>query len=116
MTKHPVPPTTLLTSSLTLRAIESADARLIYDSYARDPDVARYMSFPLARELADTEQFVQRALAWWSGTGEYVYSIFIRGASELIGCCSTGPHDSSTYHWGLGYCFAKKYWGRGYAT
>ncbi len=112
-------PREIRTKSLVLRPIEITDAEVIYQLYAQDPDVARFMSWPLARKFDDTFTFVKSAVECWkNGTGnfDFVYAVCLANSRELIGCCSAGPHKGARFHWGVGYNFAKKFWGRGYAT
>lgn len=115
-----IPPEKLQTESLLLRKIEAGDARLVFESYACDPEVARYMSWPLTGNFEDTNSFVKTAVGWWDQpdtADDFVYSILLQAGNRFIGCCSAGPHSqNSKYHWGLGYNIARPFWGNGYAT
>jgi ribosomal-protein-alanine N-acetyltransferase len=113
-------PREIKTKALLLRRIELDDARLIFEEYSQDMEVARYMAWKLTGKFEDTLSFVRNAVSWWANpeTGEdFVYSVFISQSQQFIGCCSAGPHaGTSKYHWGMGYNFGRRFWGKGYAT
>src|SRR4029077_17381087 len=48
---------------LILRPISPADAAPIFDTYAQDPDVSRFLTWRPHRTLAETEAYVARCLA-----------------------------------------------------
>jgi RimJ/RimL family protein N-acetyltransferase len=113
-------PPSITTPSLLLRAIELSDAQRMFDNYSQDPEVARYMSWRLTGNFQDTLSFVTSAVSWWEKpetAADFVYSIFVADSMEFIGTCSAGPHHgTSTYHWGMGYNLARRFWGQGYGT
>jgi RimJ/RimL family protein N-acetyltransferase len=51
------------TARLILRPISPADAAPIFDTYAQDPDVTRFLTWRPHRTLAETEAYVARCLA-----------------------------------------------------
>jgi len=55
-------PEQLLTERLRLRKVERSDAATIFDLYAQDPAVTKYLSWRPHETLADTEQFIEGCL------------------------------------------------------
>ena len=102
------------TPRLRLRPPEARDARTIFDRYASDSRVTRYLSFATHRSLSDTEAFIAFSAAEWARWPAGPLLIELRADGTLLG--GTGlafdtPHQAST-----GYVFALDAWGRGYAT
>lgn len=114
------PPDGIVTESLLLRRVVLKDAQAMFDAYAQDPDVARFMAWRLTGEFADSLSYVKKAICWWEHpeqAEDFAYAIVLPDSHEFVGCCSIGPHSATEkYHWGIGYTIAKCFWGRGYGT
>lgn len=99
--------------ALTLRRLRLADAPAIFDRYARDPAVTRYISWPPHRSLADTTDFLERVgRAAAKGRG-HAYAILPAGEEALCGAIGfdlAGPKIT------VGYVLARSHWGRGLAS
>ena len=106
-------PERLTTRRLILRRPVSADAPAIYEEYASDPEVTRYMIWRPHRSLADTVAF--RALAeegWASGT-DLSWAITLRGRDRVIGMVGARPGLHKT---DIGYVLGRAHWGKGIMT
>jgi len=102
------------TPRLRLRAPAADDARMIFERYASDPEVTRYLGWPRHNAVADTEAFVAFSQAEWARWPTGPLLVFARDGGRLLG--ATGlvmetPHSAAT-----GYVFARDAWGQGYAT
>ena len=107
-------PERIETGRLILRKPSSGDADAIFERYASDPEVVRYVGFPLHRSLDATHGFLQRTDAEWKKSGVGAYLIEARGIGQLLG--GTGLHLENPYRAATGYVLAKDAWGMGYAT
>lgn len=104
----------LETERLLLRRIRREDAQRIYDCWASDPEVTRYLTWQPHASVAVTEAIVARWLADYGKPDTYRYGIELRETGELIGMI-----DVVGYHHGnpvIGYCSGRAYWGNGYMT
>ena len=98
---------------LTLRRLRLADAPVIFERYARDPAVTRYISWPPHRGLADTEDFLARVeRAAQRGRG-HAYAILPAGEAQLCGSIGFDLRGTTIT---LGYVLARSHWGRGLAS
>ena len=107
-------PLQILTTRLQLSMPQAIDAPLIFESYASDPEVTRYLGWPRHLSLADTEGFLSfSAQHWerWPG-GPYV----IRRLSDGLVIGSTGFGFETPERASTGYVLAKDAWGTGFAT
>ena len=102
------------TDRLVLAPPAAADAAAIFERYAADPDVTRYVGWPRHRSLADTESFLAFSAGQWAQAGAGPYLIRARGGGQLLG--GTGLHLDNPGVAMTGYVLAKDAWGLGYAT
>ena len=99
------------TPSLTLRPIAPADAGPIFDGYAQDPAVVRYLTWLPHSGIEDTHAYIARCMA---ATLSRTYVISTTQNDKLIGAFDL-RHEAS-FKVGYGYCLAREAWGHGYMT
>ena len=110
-------PETIETDRLLLRRPRQRDAQAIYDRYAADREVTRYLSWPTHRSVADTLAFLTMSDEEWQRWPAGPYLAFKREnekSAALIG--STGLFYKTPTRAITGYVFARDAWGKGYAT
>ena len=107
---------TLLTARLLLRRPLHTDAQAIFRSYAGDPAVTRYLSWPTHRSVADSYAFIAWSDAEWERWPAGPYLVFSRNgrSKKVLGC--TGLAFLSEERASTGYAFAQNAWGKGAAT
>ena len=102
------------TQRLRLSPPEPADAAEIFERYAGDAEVTRFLGWPRHRSLAETEAFLAFSRAEWERWPAGPYLIRSRDDGRLLGGTGFGfetPDQAVT-----GYVLAKEAWGQGYAT
>ncbi len=99
------------TERLILRAPRLDDAATIFDRWARDTDVTRYMTVAAHHRLADSEHYVQRCNDGWRSGRELTWMLTTRDDPRPIGGISLRPdrHMAS-----MGYILGRAYWGQGF--
>ena len=102
------------TARLLFRPPAPDDARAIFERYASDPDVTRYLGWPRHKAVEDTEAFVTFSQAEWARWPAGPLLVFDRDTGRLLG--STGLIMETAHSAATGYVFARDAWGRGYAT
>jgi [ribosomal protein S5]-alanine N-acetyltransferase len=107
-------PARILTTRLELTRPEGRDARAIFERYASDPDVTRFLGWPRHRSVADTETFLKFSADEWDRWPAGPYLIWSRTDRQLLG--STGFAFTVRDQAATGYVLAKDAWGKGYAT
>jgi len=103
-------PETFATARLVLRPIAPEDAGPIFDAYAQDPEVTRFLVWRPHGSRADTEAYIARCMsAPPDSSRTYVLTTpedgAVRGAFDLR---REAPHRL-----GFGYVLARRWWGRG---
>jgi ribosomal-protein-alanine N-acetyltransferase len=107
-------PSTLETPRLLLVVPTASDADEIFERYAGDPDVTRYVGWPRHRSVADTQAFLEFSAAEWSRSPAGPYLIRSREDGRLLG--GTGLSCEAERIAMTGYVLARDAWGYGYAT
>ena len=86
----------------------------MFERYASDPDVTKFVGWPRHRSVNDTHAFLAFSDAEWERWPAGPYLILERATGELVG--STGLAFETPYRASTGYVLDKTFWGRGYAT
>ena len=103
-------PRAFTTERLVLRRVTPDDAHHVF-SYARDPEVARFMTFPRAERVDDViAPFLDRVQASMDADTEFHWGIRPAAESRLIGVISLMRRHGLE----MGYVLNRSQWGRGY--
>ena len=107
-------PERIETERLVLRRPRVEDAAAIFERYAADRDVTRYLGWPRHESLDATHAFLEFSESEWNRWPAGPYLIETRDQGLLLG--STGLMYVTPRRAATGYVLAKDSWGRGYAT
>lgn len=102
------------TARLNLRRLREGDESAIYNNWARDPEVTRYLTWNPHKDVSVTKAVLEGWLKAYSDAGTYRWGIEEKASGELVGMI-----DVVGYHHGnpvIGYCLSRSRWGRGYMT
>jgi ribosomal-protein-alanine N-acetyltransferase len=107
-------PIQLKTTRLILRQPLMSDAVEIFERYAGNAEVTKFLGWPCHRSVQDTEAFLRFSAQEWDRWPAGPYLIVSRADGQLLG--STGfafqtPQEAMT-----GYVLARDAWGKGFAT
>lgn len=104
----------LETARLRLRKIRREDTRRVFDCWASDPEVTRYLTWPPHESVEVTAQIMDFWLAEYDKPDCYRYGIELKATGELIGMIDVvGFREGRPV---IGYCSGRAYWGNGYMT
>jgi RimJ/RimL family protein N-acetyltransferase len=107
-------PEQIETARLILHRPRQEDGQEIFDRYAGDPEVTRYLAWPRHTSITDTELFLKFSNYEWTRWSVGPFLVRLRGSNTLVG--STGLAMESSTEASTGYVFARDVWGRGYAS
>ncbi|MBE6887375.1 MAG: GNAT family N-acetyltransferase [Ruminococcaceae bacterium] len=108
---------TIETERLVLRRFETDDAKDVYNNWACDDDVNRYMT---STSLTDPSQ-AQKAVDSWAARYNdefYHWNITFKADPTVksAGFVCVVSNDDDAQKAELGYCIGKKWWNKGYMT
>jgi ribosomal-protein-alanine N-acetyltransferase len=102
------------TARLVLTRPTADDAHAIFERYASDPAVTRYLAWPTHRSVDDTRLFIDFCELEWSRSPAGPYLILSKADGRLLG--ATGLSFDGSGAATTGYVLATDAWGKGYAT
>ena len=107
------PPEVIATTQLVLRRPRMSDADDIFDNYAADPEVTRYVTWRPYTDRSEVAPFLQSRLARWDSGEEHSWVIKRPQEDRIIGMigCRVREHAAD-----IGYVMSRNYWNRGYTT
>lgn len=104
---------TLNTEQLHLRLPELSDAQKIFEEYAQDLEVCKYMTWTPIQRLEDYEAWLQEKIED-IGRSSLTYVICPKGApADVVGMIDA---KIDGFKADIGYALAKRCWGKGYMT
>lgn len=103
-------PETLETRRLLLRRAAPADAEQIFQAYAQDPEVTRFLVWRPHRSVDTVRQFLEACDARWQMGQAYPYVIVLKENAELIGMIEIRPNGHRA---DFGFGLARNHWGKG---
>ena len=115
-----IAPVRVETTRLIMTVPQPNEAAEIFQRYACDAEVTRYLGWPTHQAVADSEGFINFSTSQWEREGMGPYLIRARDSGVLLG--STGLGLAGTGQAGgshramTGYVLARDAWGKGYAT
>jgi RimJ/RimL family protein N-acetyltransferase len=104
-------PEHISTERLMLRPPHMEDAIAIFEGWAQDPEVTRYLTWRPHERIKETEEFVQNCLRAWETQNRFPYMITLKDSGEVIGMIDPRIEGPKI---GIGYGLARAHWGRGY--
>lgn len=105
---------TIRTERLILRKFTVDDAPAMFEGWASDERVTRYLTWDPHGSPEETRQLLALWCAGYQSPAAYHWAMEYKGA--LIGDISVVQLDERSEHASLGYCIGHAYWGRGLMT
>ena len=109
-----IPPAFLNSDRLILRKPVMEDSASIFDLYAQDREVTRYLTWTPHQSLSDTKNFVRRCVKSWEEGVAFPWTIIRKSDSQLLGMIEITAIDHSGAN--LGFVLARKFWKNGYMS
>ena len=107
------PPEHLQTERLVLRKPRLTDGEAIFEGYARDPEVTKYLMWQPHSSIEVTREFLQGCLEGWSEGNDLSWAISDGTTDRCIGMVSLRIR---AFKADVGYVLARKFWGHGFTT
>jgi RimJ/RimL family protein N-acetyltransferase len=103
-------PERLETERLVLRRPVARDADAIFEEYARDAEVSRYVMWRPHTDVGETRAFVERCQSGWDRGSDLSWAITVGNDDRLVGMIAIRPRGHMA---DIGYVLARRLWGRG---
>jgi ribosomal-protein-alanine N-acetyltransferase len=105
----------LETERLILKPLRKEYAEEAFAAWTTDPDVARYVRWSPHASIENTISWLTDNENKIDSPDHYEWGMFLRDSGKLVGSIGAGKvtDDQGVKRYELGYCLAKKFWGRG---
>jgi RimJ/RimL family protein N-acetyltransferase len=107
------PPEILDTDRLILRPPVLDDTESIFQKYAQDPEVTRFLTWRPHESIDVTRVFLNRCIQCWKDETAFPWVIICKEDDALIGMIEM---RIDRFRADFGYGIARQYWNKGYAT
>ena len=103
---------TIETSRLILRKARMEDADTMFQNWANDPEVTKYLTWPPHGSVQVTEKIIKSWIEGYQQNDYYQWMIVLKEINEPIGSimASTVGRAQSAH---IGYCIGKQWWRKG---
>ena len=105
----------LETERLILRPLKIADAQVVYNNWATDPEVSKFMRWSVHKSIDETITWLTTVESLFDSEKAYEWGLELKESGRLVGSGGMyARNDENVFE--LGYCVMQKYWGLGIAT
>lgn len=103
----------LETDRLILRRFTAEDADSMFQNWASDSEVTKYLTWPPHTEVNVTRWLLSQWIKSYDEPAYYNWAIELKETHELVGNISVVKLDEKIEGADIGYCMGKAWWGRG---
>ena len=106
----------LETERLTLRRFNIDDADAMYNNWASDDEVTRFLTWPTHPDVSVSQTVINSWLELYDRPDHYSWTIILKEINEPIGSIAAVElrDDIGMVH--IGYCIGRKWWHKGYTS
>ncbi len=104
------------TSRLILRQAEVADAQAMYENWASDPEVTKYLTWPTYTSIEPAYEILESWVNSYKHPDFYLWMIVLKDLGQPIGSISVVHRQDKIASAEIGYCIGKPWWHQGYTA
>lgn len=101
------------TERLILRRTVAEDAQAMFDNWASDDEVTKFLMWPTHESVAVTEKIIASWMTEYENENYYQWIIELKELGHPIGSISVVGQKEKTCAAEIGYCMGKRWWHRG---
>lgn len=107
---------TIDTERLILRRFTLEDVQAMYENWASDPEVTKYLTWPAHGSAGITEMVLKDWISHYAEDDFYQWAIVPKNFGQPIGSISVVDKNDKAMLVHIGYCIGKNWWHRGIMT
>jgi ribosomal-protein-alanine N-acetyltransferase len=104
------------TERLILRRTYLSDAQMMFNNWANDPEVTRFLLWETHTDIDMTKTILSLWDTKYGKPDFYLWGLVIKGNGQLMGTIGAMNTVEMFQCTELGYCIGRSYWGKGYMT
>lgn len=106
----------LETPRLILRPFGHGDAQAMFDTWASDPEVTRFLTWPTYTSVEVTRRVLTDWISRYGDNTYFNWGITLKPARAVVGNIAVVSLHEDTKAADVGYCLGRAYWGKGIMT
>lgn len=106
----------LETERLVLRKFTEEDASDMYNNWASDPEVTKFLTWSAHKNIEVTKDLIYSWIEEYNNIDSYQWAIEMKENRKVIGSISLFNIDKYVENCEAGYCIGKAFWGQGIVT
>ena len=106
----------LETARLRMRRFTLDDAQAMFDNWAGDPEVTKYLTWPTHTSVDITKTVIKSWIDRYEDGACFNWAIELKSSRQAIGSIAVVSLDEAIAAADLGYCLGKAYWDQGIMT
>lgn len=103
----------LETKRLILRRFNIDDIQAMYDNWASDDDVTKYLTWQSHKSTDITREYLESLIASYEQLDTYNWGIELKELKQVIGSIGVVSQNQNVASVHIGYCIGKKWWNKG---
>lgn len=104
---------TLDTERLTLRRFTMEDAQYMFDNWASDCEVTKFLVWPTHSSIEISKEYIQYLIAEYAKPDIYNWGIELKEIGQVVGAISAVRCNEEVGYVHIGYCIGKPWWNKG---
>ena len=106
----------LETQRLVLRRFVINDAEFMYNNWANDDEVTKYLNWESHKNIDCSRNLLENLIPNYSNTNCYHWAIVLKEINEPIGKINIDRYSDGIKTVHFGYCIGKKWWNKGFTS
>ena len=107
---------TLESERLVLRQFLVSDAEDMYNNWATDAEVTKYLTWDPHESVDMTRDILTSWVETYERLESYQWAMVIKDTNKLVGSIGLVKHSNINEYCEVGYCCSRSVWGQGYMT
>ena len=107
---------TLETERLILRRFYIEDAGAVFNNWANDVEVTKYLTWPTHSDVSVSKEVLNSWMELYKDPGHYSWAIVLKELGEPIGSIAAVERRDDIKMVHIGYCIGRKWWHKGYTS
>lgn len=103
----------LETKRIILRQFEIEDAQGMFDNWASDEEVTKYLSWPAHENIDISKEYIKSIITEYEEVNTYHWGIEIKEIKQVIGGISVVRRNDNVESVHIGYSIGSKWWNKG---
>lgn len=104
---------TLETSRLLLRRFREDDVNAMFENWANDEEVTKYLMWPAHKSVEVSAMYIDSLMQGYVNLNNYNWGIELKEIGQVIGAIGVVGQDENVESVHIGYCLGRQWWNKG---